>query len=86
MTGFFNYTIKRFEYITYKIIKYAIWSIINSNEKDTRCGALLDNEEFQSMFEIEIHNYIEQLSSYTREKFISIFDEITLEGEDNESQ
>ena len=76
MTGFFNYTIKRFEYITYKIIKYAIWSIINSNEKETRCATLLDNEEFQSMFEIEIHNYIEQLSSYTREKFISIFDEI----------
>ena len=76
MTKFFDYAIKRFEYITYKIIRYSVWNINNSDETDTKSLTLLDSEEFQFMFEIEIHNYVEQLCKYTREKFISSFDEI----------
>ena len=76
MSGFFEYAIKRFEYITYKIIRYSIWNINNTDEKDNKCLTLMDNEEFQYMFEIEIHKYVESLCSYTREKFVSSFDEI----------
>ena len=76
MTKFFDYAIKRFEYITYKIIRYSVWNINNSSETDVKCLTLLDSEEFQFMFEIEIHNYVDNLCKYTREKFISSFDEI----------
>ena len=76
MKGFFEYAIKRFEYITYKIIRYSIWNINNSSDSENKCITLLDSEEFQFMFEIEIHKYVEKLCNYTREKFISSFDEI----------
>ena len=76
MNGFFEYAIKRFEYITYKIIRYSIWNINNTDDKENTCLTLMDNEEFQYMFEIEINKYVENLSSYTREKFLSSFDEI----------
>ena len=76
MNGFFEYAIKRFEYITYKIIRYSIWNMNNTENKNNNCMTLMDNEEFQYMFEIEIHKYVESLCSYTREKFVSSFDEI----------
>lgn len=76
MNGFFEYAIKRFEYITYKIIRYSIWNINNTDDKDNTCLTLMDNEEFQYMFEIEINKYVENLCTYTREKFVSSFDEI----------
>tara|TARA_B100000513_G_scaffold195533_1_gene126428 strand:+ start:165 stop:3365 length:3201 start_codon:yes stop_codon:yes gene_type:complete len=76
MNKFFDYAIKRFEYITYKILRYSIWNINNTDETDPKCLTLLDSEEFQFMFEIEINNYIEKLCKYTKEKFSSSFDEI----------
>ena len=76
MGGFFDYAIRRFEYVTYKIIRYSVWNINNSDDTDQKCLTLMENEEFQYMFEIEIHKYVEKLCNYTREKFISSFDEI----------
>ena len=51
------------EYITYKIIRYSIWNINNTDEKDNKCLTLMDNEEFQYMFEIEIHKYVEEFAA-----------------------
>jgi len=76
MNVFFEYAIRRFEYVTYKIVRYSIWNILNSNNTDNHCMSLLENEEFQQIFEIETYKYVERLCDYTREKFISSFDEI----------
>ena len=76
MNVFFDYAIRRFEYVTYKIIRYSIWNMINSDVTDSRCMTLMDNEEFQQIFEIETYKYVEKLCDYTREKFSSSFDEI----------
>lgn len=76
MNVFFDYAIRRFEYVTYKIIRYSVWNMINSPNTDNQCMTLMDNEEFQQIFEIETYKYVERLCDYTREKFISAFDEI----------
>ena len=41
----------------------------NTEDKDNKCLTLMDNEEFQYMFEIEIHKYVESLCNYTRGLF-----------------
>ncbi len=76
MYDFFDYTIKRLEYICYKIIKYAIWNIVNSKDTPMECITLLKKEEFQQIFEIEIYNYIHSLCEDTRNNLIFTFDEI----------
>lgn len=76
MNVFFDYAIRRFEYVTYKIIRYSIWNMLNSPNTNNQCMTLMDNEEFQQIFEIESFKYVEKLCDYTREKFISSFDEI----------
>ena len=72
MKGFFEYAIKRFEYITYKIIRYSIWNINNSSDSENKCITLLDSEEFQFMFEIEIPNMLKIMQLYKREIYFFI--------------
>ena len=76
INGFFEYSIKRLQYIFYKIIKYVIWSIINAPETPEECVFLLQKKEFQEVFEIEMYNYINKLSSATKTQFNSHFNEI----------
>ena len=76
MANFFDYTIKRLEYIIYKIIRYVIWSIVNSPDTPYECLLLLEKQEFQCIFETEIYRFIHKLSVFTRKEMTSIFDEI----------
>jgi len=76
MNLFFDYAIRRFEYITYKIFRYSIWNMLNTPNSDNQYMTLMDNEDFQQIFEIETYKYVEKLCDYTREKFTSSFDEI----------
>ena len=76
MTSFFDYAIKRLEYIFYKIVRYSIWSIMSSPELPGECLALMEKEEFQQIFEIETYNYVTKLCSYTRQSLAANFDEI----------
>jgi len=76
MSNFFDYTIKRLEYIIYKIVRYVVWSILNSPETPYECLLLFEKSEFQSIFETEIYKFVNKLSVFTRKEMTSIFDEI----------
>lgn len=77
MKGFFNYSMKRLQYIFNKIIKYVLWSMANSSDTPVECLNLLHKPIFQAIFELEMHNFIELLCNRTKEQFVSFFDEIT---------
>ena len=77
MDGFFNYAMKRLQYILYKIVRYIIWTIANAPETPIECISLLQKPTFQAIFELEIYNYINTLCNHTKQQFISYFDEIT---------
>jgi len=77
MRGFFDYAMKRLQYIFYKIIKYVLWSIANSVDTPPECLNLMHKPVFQAVFEIEMHNFIRSLCEKTKTKFVSYFDEIT---------
>lgn len=76
MSGFFNYAIKRLEYIFYKIIRYSIWSVMTSPDLPIECCTLMEKTEFQQMFEIEMHTFVNKLCTHTRTCLVSSFDEI----------
>ena len=59
-----------------KIIRYVIWTIINSKETSEDCLLLLQKEEFQAVFEIEINKFMTQLSIQTKQHLQETFDEI----------
>ena len=77
MKGFFNYSMKRLQYVFYKIIKYVLWSIANSPETPMECLNLMHKPIFQAIFELELHNFIKLLCEKTQNQFVSYFDEIT---------
>ena len=77
MDGFFNYAMKRLQYVLYKIIKYVIWTIANSPDTPQECVGLLQKPTFQAIFEIELFNYITNLCNETKKQFIYYFNEIT---------
>ena len=76
MSGFFNYAIKRLEYVFYKIIRYSIWSVMTSPDLPLECCTLMEKDEFQQMFEIEIHAFVDKLCNHSRTCLVSSFDEI----------
>ena len=76
MNNFFAYAMKRLEYILYKIIRYVIWFMKNSHETSSECLILMSRPEFQSILEIEIHKYCNQLSTNTYKELTTVFDEI----------
>lgn len=74
--GFFNYMIKRLEYVLFKILKYVLWEIANSADTEVDCLLLLQKKEFQYILEIEIHKYVKELTEFTINEMISIFNEV----------
>ncbi len=76
MNNFFNYALKRLEYVLYKIIRYVLWFIQNSPDTPNECLILLARPEFQAILEIEIHKYCTQLSTNTYKELTTVFDEI----------
>ena len=76
ISNFFEYSIKRFEFIFYKIIRYVIWSIVNSKETNYSCLVLLEKEDFQYVLEYEIHEFVQKLCNNTRNQLTSLFEEI----------
>jgi len=76
MNNFFAYALKRLEYILFKIIRYVVWVIQNSNETLPECKILLSRPEFQAILEIEIYNYCTKLSKDTYDELTKVFDEI----------
>ena len=74
--GFFNYMIKRLEYVLFKILKYVLWDIANSADTEVDCLLLLQKKEFQYILEIEIHKYVKELTEFTINEMISIFNEV----------
>jgi len=76
MNNFFNYAMKRLEYVMYKIIRYVIWFIKNSPDTPKECLLLLTRPEFQAILEIEVHSYCNELSNNTYKELTTIFDEI----------
>ena len=76
MSKYFDYVVKRMEYIFYKIIKYVIWSIVNSPDLSYEIRMLVQRREFQSVFELEIFKYTQLLCTNTRKEITSIFDEV----------
>ena len=53
MKGFFDYSMKRLQYILYKIIRYVLWSIANSGDTPVECLNLMHKPIFQAIFELE---------------------------------
>jgi GTP-binding protein EngB required for normal cell division len=77
MDGFFNYGMKRLQYVLFKIIKYVVWSIAHSGDTPPECLCLIQKPTFQAIFELELHNFISELCAETKLEFIKYFDEIT---------
>jgi hypothetical protein len=77
MKGFFDYSMKRLQYIFYKIIRYVLWSIANSADTPMECLNLMHKPIFQAIFELELHEFIKMLCEKTKKQFVSYFDEIT---------
>lgn len=77
MNGFFDYSMKRLQYVFYKIIKYVLWSIANSSDTPLECRNLLHKPIFQAILEIELHEFVKRLCDKTKKQFVSYFDEIT---------
>ena len=77
MDGFFNYGMKRLQYVLFKIIKYVIWSIAHSGDTPPECMCLIQKPTFQAIFELELHAFISNLCLETKQEFIKYFDEIT---------
>ena len=73
---FFSYMVKRLEYVLSKILKYVLWDIANSADTEVDCLLLLQKNEFQYILEIEIHNYIKELTEFTFNEMVSVFNEV----------
>jgi energy-coupling factor transporter ATP-binding protein EcfA2 len=75
MLDFFDYSMKRLEYIFFKIIRFGLFKFRNTSH-EYKEAYILDQPEFQAVMEIEIHKYITTLSFQTKKEIISIFNEI----------
>jgi len=77
MKGFFDYSIKRLQYVLYKIIRYVLWAMAHSPDTPGECLNLMHKPVFQAVFELEVHSFVRSLCAKTKEQFVSYFDEIT---------
>ena len=66
MKGFFDYSMKRLQYILYKIIRYVLWSIANSGDTPVECLNLMHKPIFQAIFELELHTFVRSLCEEQR--------------------